>query len=365
MSRGNDDVVYRKPNGYAENTLNFLVVDDSSMTRKLVAKQLAGKEFSINDFTKGLTVIANDAIDAASKFNTNYFDVVITDRNMGGGDKDGEALISSLRRGGYTGVIISMSGDEPGVASGMEVKNPMIDAGADYFFKKPLDAGQLKNSIQECLAARARGDAVPMPVQNKPICEDASGNDAPSGATVIEGQVGVAESKMGEGLVARAVSPKSSKIFFSSIEQLRDITENDKARNSDSPTPPEKYSEMGVVGGIERVKTPEYNDLGAVAMGMKGVGSAFPQDKPAVVRVDLKCQKDFHSDKHQRESHSAARRFARHVSSRPPFVTGLESRRDALRAHYSSPNETHIKRSHAGEVSARKNITSLSPIGRR
>lgn len=143
-----------------------LVIDDDAVTRMTVSnllkninndtikpKRIDGSWELFSDQFKFKIATANDAKDAIVKGCEN-FDLVITDRNMGGDGKNGEDLIKFLRTNeGFKGKIIGMSADEAGQTSGagaypVMMKNPS-GYNADAFFTKPLKKEEIRGILAE------------------------------------------------------------------------------------------------------------------------------------------------------------------------------------------------------------------------
>ena len=111
----------------------MLVVDDSLLSRKMVARLL---RYSFNE-----VVEANDGVEALSIFldylsKDKYFDVILLDNQMP--NMNGLECAAELRRLGFRGALIGLTG-----YGEREQIEEFTSLGADYVMVKPLNHGKL------------------------------------------------------------------------------------------------------------------------------------------------------------------------------------------------------------------------------
>eukprot|EP00596_Hydrurales_sp_CCMP1899_P003723 CAMPEP_0119040616 /NCGR_PEP_ID=MMETSP1177-20130426/10622_1 /TAXON_ID=2985 /ORGANISM="Ochromonas sp, Strain CCMP1899" /LENGTH=834 /DNA_ID=CAMNT_0007005877 /DNA_START=938 /DNA_END=3442 /DNA_ORIENTATION=+ len=118
-----------KPSG-----LLFLVVDDSAPTRKIVKRVLGYQGHRAEE--------ALDGVDCLRKVeeSKDSFDVILMDDNMP--HMSGPEAANALRRKGYKGVIVGVSGN----TLEEDVKR-FLDSGASFVLPKPLDIEALRDKI--------------------------------------------------------------------------------------------------------------------------------------------------------------------------------------------------------------------------
>ena len=119
--------------------VKILVVEDSPTMRQLIGfalKRLVGAEI----------VEASDGVDGLKKINSDRFDLIITDINMP--VMDGLKLISLIRRDvNYCKIPIMIITTE----GGAEDRERALTLGADAYITKPLQAGQVLDSVKSLL----------------------------------------------------------------------------------------------------------------------------------------------------------------------------------------------------------------------
>jgi len=139
-------------------SLRFLLVDDSSTTRKMTNKLLTNRGYNCEEAKDGLDLLHKmglsipDAQSAmmysASGLNKGQewpvFDVILVDDNMP--QLSGPESVTILRNAGYGGLIYGVTGN----AFKSQLDNFMT-SGADSVFTKPLDFNLLEETIRKAL----------------------------------------------------------------------------------------------------------------------------------------------------------------------------------------------------------------------
>jgi len=121
-------------------SLRILVVEDSPTMRQLISfalKRLPGVEITE----------AADGVDGLKKINSAQFDLIITDINMP--VMDGLKLISLVRRDmKYKNIPIMIITTE----GGAEDRERALALGADAYITKPIQAGNVLDTVKSLLA---------------------------------------------------------------------------------------------------------------------------------------------------------------------------------------------------------------------
>lgn len=117
-----------------DRTMKILVVDDSSVMRKLVMRSIrqAGVDADV--------VEAEDGAEAVGKAQTESPDLILADWNMP--NLTGIEMLRSLRSAGddvRVGFITS--------ESTAEIRAEAMEAGASFFLTKPIDVDRLKEAL--------------------------------------------------------------------------------------------------------------------------------------------------------------------------------------------------------------------------
>lgn len=144
------------PEDEEDKTINLthrvLVVDDFACDRKLLSHWLT---------QAGLTVTTSSDIRSANvQVQEQAFDLLLIDYRLG--EQLGTDLIRELRQGQYIGPIIGMSADE---SDGIQAA--LLEAGADKFMSKPLDAEGLKKAAYEMIRIDESLDTMPIYSKHK------------------------------------------------------------------------------------------------------------------------------------------------------------------------------------------------------
>ena len=128
--------------------LNCLVVDDSKLNRKFMIRLLLLSNLSADEASDG-----NDCVTKVTNSlstDDSQYDIVFMDNRMPG--MDGVSATEELRRLGYMGIVIGVTGDgQPEDISGFK------EAGADDVLIKPITNDQLVACMHDCLQRRRRG----------------------------------------------------------------------------------------------------------------------------------------------------------------------------------------------------------------
>ncbi len=118
--------------------MRILVVDDDSVTRKLLGLYLRSKGYDV--------AFAENGLDALEKLGTENINIVLTDLNML--YMDGIEFIKNMKsESSYSHIpvlMISTEADE-------EEKRHAFDAGADGYLVKPVTAEMINEKVLELL----------------------------------------------------------------------------------------------------------------------------------------------------------------------------------------------------------------------
>ncbi|HEC96883.1 MAG TPA: response regulator [Nitrospirae bacterium] len=118
--------------------MRILVVDDDSVTRKLLGLYLRSKGYDV--------AFAENGLDALEKLGTENINIVLTDLNMP--YMDGIEFIKNMKsESSYSHIpvlMISTEADE-------EEKRHAFDAGADGYLVKPVTAEMINEKVLELL----------------------------------------------------------------------------------------------------------------------------------------------------------------------------------------------------------------------
>lgn len=116
--------------------MRVLIVDDSSVMRKIVSRGLRQAGFKIDDIQE-----AGDGQEALTMLNSSNFNLILSDWNMP--NMDGLAFVKELRKSDDTPVVmITTEGGEAKVAEAMQ-------HGANGHIKKPFTPDDLKASLSK------------------------------------------------------------------------------------------------------------------------------------------------------------------------------------------------------------------------
>lgn len=114
--------------------MRVLIVDDSSVMRKIVARGLRQAGFKIDDIAE-----ASDGQEALTMINSNNYQLILSDWNMP--NMDGLTFVKELRKSDDTPVVmITTEGGEAKVAEAMQ-------NGANGHIKKPFTPDDLKAAL--------------------------------------------------------------------------------------------------------------------------------------------------------------------------------------------------------------------------
>lgn len=114
--------------------MRVLIVDDSSVMRKIVARGLRQAGFKIDDILE-----AGDGQEALSMISSHNFDLILSDWNMP--NMDGLTFVKELRKSDDTPVVmVTTEGGESKVAEA-------IQHGANGHIKKPFTPDDLKSTL--------------------------------------------------------------------------------------------------------------------------------------------------------------------------------------------------------------------------
>jgi two-component system chemotaxis response regulator CheY len=123
--------------------MKILIVDDCPTTRKLIGLSLKSKGFEV--------VFAENGLDAVEKLAMTPVNMIITDLNMP--YMDGLELIKRLRAdyGSYIPIImVTTEADD-------EERVRALEAGANDYLVKPVNADQMNDSIKKILNTMFKG----------------------------------------------------------------------------------------------------------------------------------------------------------------------------------------------------------------
>jgi two-component system, chemotaxis family, chemotaxis protein CheY len=119
--------------------MKVLVVDDSNAMRKVVIRSL--NACGVNDVSE-----ASDGIEAISKYNSDQFDMIITDWIMP--HKDGIEMVKDLRASGATIPIVMVT---------TQSQNAHLDeattAGVTDYLNKPFTNDVLREKLEQYVKA--------------------------------------------------------------------------------------------------------------------------------------------------------------------------------------------------------------------
>jgi two-component system chemotaxis response regulator CheY len=119
--------------------LKILVVEDSPTMRQLIS-------FALKRMPNMDIIEASDGVDGLKKVNSNRFDLIITDINMP--VMDGLKLISIVRKDvNYRNIPIMIITTE----GGAEDRERALALGADAYITKPIQAGQVLDTVKSLL----------------------------------------------------------------------------------------------------------------------------------------------------------------------------------------------------------------------
>ena len=109
----------------------ILVIDDESPMRQLYEEILVRRY---------IPTICSSGEEALQRFRPGLFDLVLTDRDLGNGKMDGVGLLAALRKSGYRGPAIMVSGHP---------KPPQEFDGR--YLQKPCNISDLYQTIDDLL----------------------------------------------------------------------------------------------------------------------------------------------------------------------------------------------------------------------
>jgi len=159
--------------GAAVRKLRILVADDNPTNREVLGKIL---ERGGHDVT--LVCDGEEALDAIER---DRYDIVLLDRNMPAmGGIEALKAMRMLSGFGASMPIAILSADVT-----PEVRRESLDAGADAFLPKPVEAARLLGQIQGMVAGRAIVDAPQLPLEHLSPRVPRSGADAAEPAPVV------------------------------------------------------------------------------------------------------------------------------------------------------------------------------------
>jgi CheY-like chemotaxis protein len=131
------------PNIREVGVAHILLVDDDDGVRRSLGAFLGACGYDVSVAVNGVEALA--AIRQAAP------DVVVTDINMP--DMDGIEIVVALRQAAFDGGVIAMSG------GGLFEQSMLLDSaaalGADATFEKPVDPGELRETIDKLIARGA------------------------------------------------------------------------------------------------------------------------------------------------------------------------------------------------------------------
>ena len=130
--------------------LRVLVADDNPTNREVISRILEHGGHAV--------VLANDGEQALDAIEQGHFDVVLLDLNMPGmGGIDALRALRLMTRGGPRLPVAVLSGDAT-----PEARTECLEAGADTFIAKPVEAFRLLEQLQDLTAAHG-GEATAAP----------------------------------------------------------------------------------------------------------------------------------------------------------------------------------------------------------
>lgn len=124
--------------------MRILVVDDDSVTRKLLGLYLRSKGYDV--------AFAENGLDALEKLGTENINIVLTDLNMP--YMDGIEFIKNMKsESSYNHIPVLMVSTE----ADEEEKKQAFDAGADGYLVKPVTAETINEKVLELLKRIFKG----------------------------------------------------------------------------------------------------------------------------------------------------------------------------------------------------------------
>jgi two-component system sensor histidine kinase RpfC len=133
--------------------LNVLVADDNPTNREVISRILEHGGHSV--------VLAKDGEQALDAIEQAHFDVVLLDRNMPGmGGVDALRALRLMTRGGPRLPVAVLSADAT-----PEARTECLEAGADAFIAKPVEAFRLLEQLQELAVRPGEASAPPAPAR--------------------------------------------------------------------------------------------------------------------------------------------------------------------------------------------------------
>jgi len=132
-----------------QKVLNFLIVDDSRLSRKVGIEIICQEALALRNDIKiefGQCEDGNDAVKTVADSNRSVsYDAIFIDNVMI--NMNGLEATRSIRSLGYRGFIIAVSGNVL-----QEDVNAFLQAGANYFVGKPLERVQIHEVLEEILS---------------------------------------------------------------------------------------------------------------------------------------------------------------------------------------------------------------------
>jgi two-component system sensor histidine kinase RpfC len=148
------DYARRSP---AAKKLRVLVADDNPINREVISKILERAGHSVTTVHDG-----EQALDALER---ERYEIVLLDRNMPGmGGAEALQALRLMTRGRERLPVIMLSADVT-----LEAKREALEAGADAFLPKPIEALKLLDEIQALTAPRTQESAAPEALPAAPV----------------------------------------------------------------------------------------------------------------------------------------------------------------------------------------------------
>jgi two-component system sensor histidine kinase RpfC len=139
--------------GVPPRKLRVLVADDNPTNREVISRILEHGGHAV--------ALANDGEQALDAIEQEHFDAVLLDRNMPGmGGIDALRALRLMTRGGPRLPVAVLSADAT-----PEARTECLEAGADAFIAKPVEAFRLLEQLQELAARPGESAAPPAPVR--------------------------------------------------------------------------------------------------------------------------------------------------------------------------------------------------------
>ena len=126
---------------------NFLIVDDSRISRKVEIESIRQEALALRSDIKIEFEQCEDGIDAVNAVTANtsvFYDAIFMDNVMI--SMNGLEATRNIRLLGFSGAIIAVSGNVL-----QDDVNAFIQAGANYFVGKPLERDRICDVLQEIL----------------------------------------------------------------------------------------------------------------------------------------------------------------------------------------------------------------------